>query len=108
MLHHLSLIITFPRSGLWLQLATELLGEEGEQFLRAYSAGLQVLAYHSLFCLGQELKGDGKFHILLDQEWVEALSFYHFLATGTVVTYSQVNSIVVGRLSQPLYISGEG
>jgi len=52
------------RSGLWLQLATELLCEEGEQFIRAYSAGLQ--------------------------EWVEALSFYHFLATGTVVTYSQV------------------
>jgi len=52
------------RSGLWLQLATELLGEEGEQFLRAYSAGLQ--------------------------EWVEALSFYHFLATGTVVNYDQV------------------
>ena len=25
------------------------------------------------------------------QEWVEALSFYHFLVTGTVVTYSQVN-----------------
>merc|ERR1712013_431183 len=52
------------RSGLWLRLATELLGEEGEQFLRAYSAGLQ--------------------------EWVEALSFYHFLATGTVVNYEQV------------------
>ena len=28
--------------------------------------------------------------ITFDQEWVEALSFYHFLATGTVVTYSQV------------------
>ena len=25
-----------------------------------------------------------------DQEWVEALSFYHFLATGTVVNYDQV------------------
>ena len=28
--------------------------------------------------------------ITFDQEWVEALSFYHFLATGTVVTYGQV------------------
>ena len=37
--------------------------------------------------------GEWEFHISLDQEWVEALSFYHFLVTGTVVTYSQVNSV---------------
>ena len=91
MLHHLSLIITFSRSGLWLQLATELLGEEGEQFLRAYSAGLQV-------CLQSISCQDHLGFTYTDQEWVEALSFYHFLATGTVVNYDQVIQSYVDKI----------
>lgn len=52
------------RQGPLYRLSRELEGEDHYQFLRAYSGGLQ--------------------------EWVEALSFYHFLCYDTIITHSQV------------------
>ena len=80
-------------------------GRTVSQSVQCWTPGLGIALTLNL---GPELKENGEISFLLEQEWVEALSFYHFLATGTVVTYSQVNSIVVDWLSQPVYISGEG
>jgi len=49
---------------LWRNLALELRGEDHFQFLRNYSVGLQ--------------------------EWIEALSFYHYLCYGKLITWEEV------------------
>jgi len=54
---------------LWYYLARELKGEDHYQFIRAYSAGLQ--------------------------EWVEALSFYHFLAYDKLILFDEVEKELV-------------
>ena len=46
---------------MWRKIAEELRSEDDYQFIRAYSPGLQ--------------------------EWVEALSFYHFLRHGVIISY---------------------
>ena len=52
------------KAKLWYYMARELKGEDHYQFIKAYSSGLQ--------------------------EWVEALSFYHYLAFGKLISFSQV------------------
>jgi len=54
---------------LWYYLARELKGEDHYQFIRAYSAGLQ--------------------------EWVEALSFYHYLAYDKLILFDEVEKELV-------------
>merc|ERR1712034_267345 len=54
---------------LWYALAKELKGEDHYQFIRAYSAGLQ--------------------------EWVEALSFYHYLAFDKLILFNEVEKELV-------------
>jgi len=49
---------------LWYYLARELKGEDHYQFIKAYSSGLQ--------------------------EWVEALSFYHYLAYDKLISFDEV------------------
>ena len=52
------------KENLWYSLARELKGEDHYQFIRAYSAGLQ--------------------------EWVEALSFYHYLTYDKLIQFEEV------------------
>merc|ERR1739838_134090 len=54
---------------LWYYLARELKGEDHYQFIRAYSAGLQ--------------------------EWVEALSFYHYLTYDKLIQFEEVEKELV-------------
>eukprot|EP00092_Neocalanus_flemingeri_P021952 GFUD01023809.1.p1 GENE.GFUD01023809.1~~GFUD01023809.1.p1 ORF type:complete len:522 (+),score=213.96 GFUD01023809.1:52-1617(+) len=54
---------------LWYYLARELKGEDHYQFIRAYSAGLQ--------------------------EWVEALSFYHYLTYDKLILFEEVEKELV-------------
>merc|ERR1712106_1030678 len=54
---------------LWYMLARELKDEDHYQFTRAYSAGLQ--------------------------EWVEALSFYHYLAYEKLITFEEVEKELI-------------
>jgi len=54
---------------LWYYLARELKGEDHYQFIRAYSAGLQ--------------------------EWVEALSFYHYLTFNKLITFKEVEKELI-------------
>jgi len=57
------------KAKLWYYMARELKGEDHYQFIKAYSSGLQ--------------------------EWVEALSFYHYLAFGKLISFSQVEQELV-------------
>ena len=57
------------RSKLWYYVARELRGEDHYQYLRAYSAGLQ--------------------------EWVEALSFAHYLTYNTIIQFKDVENLLV-------------
>ena len=50
----------------WRKIAEELRSEEDYQFIRAYSPGLQ--------------------------EWVEALSFYHFLRHGVIISHQDTEA----------------
>jgi len=57
------------KAKLWYYMARELKGEDHYQFIKAYSSGLQ--------------------------EWVEALSFYHYIAFGKLISFSQVEQELV-------------
>jgi len=57
------------KNNLWYMLARELEKEDHYQYIKAYSAGLQ--------------------------EWVEALSFYHYLNFEQLITFSQVEQELV-------------
>lgn len=57
------------RENLWRQVAKEIETEDHHQYLRAYSAGLQ--------------------------EWIEALSFYHFLRNNKIISYEEVSRQLV-------------
>jgi len=57
------------RENLWRQVAKEIETEDHHQYLRAYSAGLQ--------------------------EWIEALSFYHFLRNNKIISYEEVSMQLV-------------
>jgi len=57
------------KNNLWYMLARELEEEDHYQYIKAYSAGLQ--------------------------EWVEALSFYHYLNYEQLITFSQVKQELV-------------
>ena len=57
------------KAKLWYYMARELKGEDHYQFIKAYSAGLQ--------------------------EWVEALSLYHYIAYGKLIPFSQVEQELV-------------
>jgi len=57
------------RENLWRQVAKEVEKEDHHQYLRAYSAGLQ--------------------------EWIEALSFYHFLRNNKIISYEEVSMQLV-------------
>lgn len=57
------------RENLWRQVAKEIETEGHHQYLRAYSAGLQ--------------------------EWIEALSFYHFLRNNKIISYEEVSRQLV-------------
>ena len=54
---------------LWYALAKELKGEDHYQFIKAYSAGLQ--------------------------EWVEALSFYHYLSYDNLIKFQEVEKELI-------------
>merc|ERR1712029_381326 len=62
-------------TNLWKLVGSELRGEDPWFYLRAYTAGLQ--------------------------EYVEALSFYHHLRFGKLVTWQQVTSATNSKVNQP-------
>ena len=62
-------------------MAEELSSQDDYQFLRAYSPGLQ--------------------------EWVEALSFYHFLTTNKIISYQQTQAELRFKLPAKEETEGE-
>ena len=70
------------KTNLWAQVALELSGEDDYQYVRAYSPGLQ--------------------------EWVEALSFYHFLRHNKIISYQETQDQLTSSVTIPMseYVLG--